>query len=236
MTPSRKIALLGGGFSTDPDTLIDDFALSATGRERPRICFLPTASGDADGYLERFYAAFGDRPDREPTHLSLFRRTEPDPRALLLAQDAVYVGGGNTAGMLAVWRLHGVDEALRAAYEAGVLLCGISAGACCWFEGCLTDSFGPLTPLADGLGLLPGSMCPHYDSEAGRRPGYLAALGAGALPGGWALDDGSAALFVDGHLTEVVARKEGAALHRVTIAEDGAVLEEALPARSLGPA
>ncbi|MFI9049978.1 Type 1 glutamine amidotransferase-like domain-containing protein [Streptomyces sp. NPDC053427] len=232
MTTTPTIALLGGGFSDDPDTLLDDFVLDAAGRARPRICFLPTASGDAPGYTEKFHAAFGAR-DCEPSHLELFRRTVTDLRAFVLAQDIVYVGGGNTANMLAVWRLHGLDTVLREAYEAGVVLCGISAGACCWFESAFSDSFGPPAPLADGLGLLPGSLCPHYDSEPERRPGYPAAVGGGELPGGWAVDDGAAGLFADGRLVEVVTRKPGATLRRVGVGADGSVAEAAQAARVL---
>lgn len=232
-TPTPALVLLGGGFSHDSDPLLDDFVLAASGRPRPRICFLPTASGDAPGYVERFHTAFDGR-DCEPSHLELFHRTVDDLRAFVLAQDIVYVGGGNTANMLAVWRTHGLDSVLREAWAAGVLLCGISAGACCWFESAFSDSFGPAAPLADGLGLLPGSLCPHYDSEPGRRPGYLAAVGGGALPGGWAVDDGAAALFAGGRPVEVVTRKPGATLHRVTAGADGAAREAAQAARVLG--
>ncbi|MEV7383083.1 Type 1 glutamine amidotransferase-like domain-containing protein [Streptomyces lydicus] len=144
------IALLGGGFSDDPDTLLDDFVLAATGRPRPKVCFLPTASGDAPGYIEKFHAAFG-----------------------------------------------------------------------------------PPAPLTDGLGLLPGSLCPHYDSEPARRPGYLAAVNDRALPAGWAVDDGAAALFTDGRLTDVVTRREGATLRRVQADGDGPVRETARTARVL---
>lgn len=228
---ARKIALLGGGFSDDPDTLIDEFVLGATLRSRPRVCFIPTASGDSRGYLERFYAAF-EAHECEPTDLQLFRRDERDLRSSVLAQDILYVGGGNTANLLAVWRLHGLDQVIRDAYAEGVVLCGISAGAACWMESCLTDSFGPLAPLQDGLGLLPGSMCPHYDSEGERRPAYQAAIADGTLPPGWAVDDGAAALFTDEQLTEVVARIPGVTVHRVTQSGDAA-REESLPARLL---
>jgi peptidase E len=228
---TRKIFLLGGGFSDDPDTLIDEFVLAATPNPRPRICFIPTASGDSRGYVERFYAAFEDR-QCEPSDLQLFRREQRDLRPSVLAQDILYVGGGNTANLLAVWRLHGLDQIVREAYEAGVVLCGISAGAACWLESCLTDSFGSLAPLRDGLGLLPGSMCPHYDSEGERRPAYRAAIAAGALPPGWAVDDGAAALFTDERLTEVVARVPGVTVHHVT-QSGGAAREESLPARLL---
>ncbi|MFE1764486.1 Type 1 glutamine amidotransferase-like domain-containing protein [Streptomyces angustmyceticus] len=233
MPRTPTLALLGGGFSDDPDTLLDDFVLEASGRPRPKVCFLPTASGDAPGYIEKFHTAFAARAC-EPVHLELFRRTVTDLRAFVLSQDIVYVGGGNTANMLAVWRVHGLDAILREAYEAGVLLCGISAGACCWFEAAHSDSFGPPVPLADGLGLLPGSLCPHYDSEPARRPGYLAAVNDRALPGGWALDDGAAALFADGRPVDVVTRRPGATLRRVDVGADGAVTETARPARLLG--
>ncbi|MCX5247144.1 peptidase E [Streptomyces sp. NBC_00201] len=232
MTRPRRIVLLGGGFSDDPDPLLDDFILDVVRKERPKVCFIPTASGDSTGYIDRFHAAFGRR-DCEPTHLTLFRRAHPDLRSSLLGQDVVYVGGGNTANLLAVWRLHGLYEILHEAYQGGVLLCGISAGAACWMDACLTDSLGPVAPLRDGLGLLSGSLCPHYDSEAERRPAYLDAIGSGTLPAGWALDDAAAALFTDGLPTEVVARKAGATLHRVTCGTDGKVTETALPSRLL---
>lgn len=233
MTRTPAIALLGGGFSDDPDTLLDDFVLETAGRPRPKVCFLPTASGDAPAYIEKFHAAFAGR-GCEPSHLELFRRTVTDLRSFVLAQDIVYVGGGNTANMLAVWRVHGLDAVLREAYAAGVLLCGISAGACCWFETAFSDSFGPPVPLADGLGLLPGSLCPHYDGEPERRPGYLAAVNDRALPAGWAVDDGAAGVFTDGRLTEVVTRRPGATLHRVSVGRDGSVEAVAQTARQLG--
>ena len=131
--PRTIVAMGGGGFSMDPDTLLDDYVLDLAregrGRARPRVCFLGTASGDSDTYLAKFYAALGRRA--EASHLALFARTEPDIGAFLLEQDVVYVGGGNTANMLAVWRTHGVDSALRKAWEAGVILTGLSAGSLC---------------------------------------------------------------------------------------------------------
>lgn len=227
-----RIALLGGGFSIDPDPLLDDWLLGLVPTPRPRVCFLPTASGDAEAYVERFHAGLDDRA--ETTTLRLFARDHRDPRSTLLAQDVIYVGGGNTANALAVWRVHGVDRAIVEAYRAGVLLCGISAGAICWFESCLTDSFGPVAVLRDGLGLLSGSACPHYDTEPARRPSYLRAVASGELPSGWALDDGAAALFTDGTLGESVARRPGAHLRRVQAEPDTGVAETAIEARLLG--
>jgi dipeptidase E len=234
IAPPRRLALLGGGFSDDEDGLLDDWVLGLVGVARPKVCFVPTASGDAPGYVERFQEAFGAR-ECEASVLPLFQRELGDEelRAFLLAQDVVYVGGGNTANLLAVWRVHGVDRLLGEAYQRGTLLCGISAGANCWAQGSLTDSFGPLTFLPDGLGLLPGSVCPHYDSEAGRRSSYRSAVATGALSGGWALDDGVGALFTAGVLTEAVTRSAGARLYRVAPAGAGGVDERAVPGRLL---
>lgn len=202
---------------------------------RPKVCFLPTASGDAPAYVERFLDAFRVR-DCEPSVLPLFRRELDDAalRDVLLAQDVVYVGGGNTANLLAVWRVHGVDRLLREAYAGGTLLCGISAGANCWAEGSHTDSFGPLTHLPDGLGLLRGSVCPHHDSEPGRRSSYRAAVARGALPAGWAVEDGAAALFTDGRLAEAVTRSPHARLYRVRTDGEAGAVEEPVPCRLLG--
>ncbi|GAA2779036.1 Type 1 glutamine amidotransferase-like domain-containing protein [Streptomyces rameus] len=233
--PARRLVLLGGGFSTDEDGLLDDWLLARARGPRPRVCFLPTASGDAPGYVDRFLDAFRPR-HCEPAVLPLFRRELDDDalRAFLLAQDVVYVGGGNTANLLAVWRVHGVDRLLREAYDRGTLLCGISAGANCWAGASHTDSFGPLAVLRDGLGLLPGSVCPHYDSEPGRRPSYRRAVATGALPAGWALEDGVGTLFTDGRLQEAVARRPGARLYRVEPDGRGTADERAVPCRPLG--
>ncbi|MFJ9854411.1 Type 1 glutamine amidotransferase-like domain-containing protein [Streptomyces sp. NPDC101150] len=234
----RRLALLGGGFSTDNDGLLDDWVLDQVRAPRPRVCFVPTASGDAPAYVEQFLAAYQSR-SCEPSVLRLFRRELDDDalRTFLLSQDVVYVGGGNTANLLAVWRAHGVDRVLREAFDRGTLLCGISAGANCWAEGSHTDSFGPLTHLPDGLGLLSGSVCPHYDSEAGRRASYQAAVATRVLPGGWAVEDGVGALFTDGQLTDSVTRMPQACLYRVMPDGGSSVkeqaLEQALPCRLL---
>lgn len=234
VVPERRLALLGGGFSTDDDGLLDDWVLGHARAARPRVCFVPTASGDAPAYVESFLAAYRSRAC-EPGVLPLFRRELDDDalRTFLLSQDVVYVGGGNTANLLAVWRAHGVDRLLREAYGRGTLLCGISAGANCWADGSHTDSFGPLRQLSDGLGLLPGSVCPHYDSEPGRRSSYRAAVATRTLPAGWALEDGVGALFTDGLLTDAVTRTPGALLYRVEPDGDTKAGERALPCRPL---
>ncbi|MFE5207791.1 Type 1 glutamine amidotransferase-like domain-containing protein [Streptomyces sp. NPDC056600] len=232
--PARRVALLGGGFSTDADGLLDDWVLERAGRPRPKVCFVPTASGDAPAYVDRFLDAFSRR-DCEASALPLFRRELDDEglRSFLLGQDVLYVGGGNTANLLAVWRVHGVDRLMREAYDRGTLLCGISAGANCWAEGSHTDSFGPLTFLPDGLGILPGSVCPHYDGEPGRRASYLDAVATGRLPAGWAVEDGVGALFTDGRLEEAVTRLPQARLLRVEADAEEGVEERAQVCRLL---
>jgi dipeptidase E len=226
------VAMGGGGFSEDADDgrLMDDFILGLTGRDTPRVCFVPTASGDAEGYIERFHAAFGGGR-AAPSHLSLFRREVDDLAGFLLGQDVIYVGGGNTANLLAIWRLHGVDAIVAEAWRRGVVLCGLSAGGLCWFEGGTTDSFGGIAPLHDGLGLLPGSFCPHYDSEPLRRPQYGRFVAEG-LPAGFAADDAAGLRFDGRELAEVVVSRPDARAYRVEPA-GGRVVERELPWRSL---
>ena len=226
------VALGGGGFLMEPaNHLLDDFVLSlARGRES-RVCFLATAAGDSDRMIVNFYTDLA--PRCRGRHLALFRREERDLEAVLLAQDVIYVGGGNTANLLAVWRVHGVDAALRRAYENGVVLAGVSAGALCWFAGGVTDSFGGLAALDDGLAFVDGTMCPHYDGHPERRPTYHALL-AGGMPAGYAADDSCAIHFVDGALREAVSSRPNASAYRVKRAPDGAVVETPLPTRFLG--
>jgi len=221
---------------------LDDFILSLTKKRRPRVLFLGTASGDSKNYVGRFMRAF-KAPRATPRALELFRMEElrETPRDIILAHDIVYVGGGSTANMLAVWRLHGIDRALRDAWRRGIVLCGVSAGAICWFENGLTDSFGrPLRELNDGLGLLRGSMCPHFGSggrsirfgESDRRSRYLRSVATQKLPAGWAADDGAAIHFVGDDVREVVTSRAGPRAFRVE--RHGArVVETELPSRAL---
>ena len=205
----RRIVVSGGQQLLYP--ALTSYLLALARRPRPRVLFLGTASGDGAGYLLTFYQAFAG-VDSEPSHLALFDRTVDDIGAVIAAQDIVVVGGGNTANMLAIWRLHGVEDTLRSAYAAGTVLSGWSAGCLCWFEGGITDSFTPqLGALRDGLRLLPGSACPHYDSQEARRPVYAREIAAGLAPG-IALEDGVAARYDDERLVEVVsARLDGRA-------------------------
>jgi dipeptidase E len=223
----RHIVGLGGGGFSDGGDALDAFVLDLAAPARPRICFLPTAAADSADYVVKFYEAFRERA--EPSHLELFGRPRRDIRDFLLAQDVIYVGGGNTANMLAIWRVHGVDAVMREAWERGIVLAGISAGSICWFEAGVTDSFGDeLAPLPC-LGFLGGSNCPHYDSELQRRPTYRRLVDAGELPPGLAAEDGVALHFVGTELAEAVAGRPDGRAFRV---EPG--VETPLPVRYLG--
>jgi dipeptidase E len=233
MASRRIVPLGGGGFSMEPrNPRLDHWLLSLTGRPRPRVLFVPTATGDSKDYIRRFYKAFDSLPC-EPQHLQLFNRTAVDVREPIVASDLIFVGGGNTANLLAVWRVHGVDRALREAWDNGTVLTGVSAGAICWFEGGVTDSFGlTLQPLTNGLALLPGSFCPHYDGDPARRPAFQRLVAEGALPPGYASDDGAAILFEDTTIADVVRSRPRAAAYRVT-RNDARAVEERLAARLL---
>jgi peptidase E len=238
--PKRPIMVVGGGafgLDTNGGALEEHWlglARAVGGRDRPMVCLIPTATGDDAAVIDHFAEVFADTA--EVSHLALFDRTIEDIGGHLLAQDAVYVAGGNTASLLGVWRAHGVDVALVAAHKAGVLLAGRSAGGLCWFEGGTTDSFGPrLAALRDGLRLIPGSHCPHFDGEAERRPTYHAMVASGELPPGLAVDDFAAAIFDGAELVDVVAAEPGRTAYRVDRL-DGTVVETALAARVLGTA
>jgi len=208
------IAMGGGGFSMEPENpALDLYVLAQTRKRNPSVCFLATATGDADGYIERFYDAFKAHRCR-PTHVPLFRRT-PDLKQALLTQDVIYVGGGNTKSMLAVWREWDVPRLLRRAWSTGTVLAGISAGAICWFKTGVTDSLGArLSPLPC-LGLLPGACCPHFDGEAERCPAVHRLVASGAIRNALALDDGAAAHFVNRTLKRVVSSRSGASGYMV---------------------
>ena len=208
----RRIVACGGQQLQHPT--LTRYVLALTGTPFPKILFLPTASGDEPGSLLTFYQTFA-AVRCEPSHLALFHRTVDDIAGLIRAQDVVMVSGGNTANMLAIWRLHGVEDALRNAYRNGTILTGWSAGCICWFEAGITDSFTlELGPLRDGVKLLAGSACPHYDSEERRRPVYAREIAAG-MASGIALDDAVAARYEDERLVEIVSAKPEGRAFRV---------------------
>ena len=231
----KKQILAIGGRALPPDLdnlLLIEYFLGLTGKRRPRVAFIGTAHGDADMGRLRFYAGFS-RFSCQPRHLPLFERTPRDLESFVLEQDAIYVGGGNTRSMLAVWRDWGLDVHLRRAWERGIVLGGASAGSICWFEHGITDSIaGPLTALPC-LGFLAGSNCPHYDSEKDRRPTFEKLVAKGATPDGYAADDGAALHYIDGKLAHTVASLPKAKAYRVTRSGRGAVSRR-VPTRYLG--
>ncbi|MFK3938133.1 Type 1 glutamine amidotransferase-like domain-containing protein [Alkalihalobacillus sp. NPDC078783] len=196
----QVIALGGGGFSMEPDNpILDDYILAQANKPTPKICFIPTAGGDQEGYITRFYRAFKEKPCI-PTHLSLFDANFTNLEAFVLDQDIVYVGGGSTRNMMVLWRDWGLDTIIVQAYEKGLICAGLSAGAICWFEQGLTDPLnGPLYPI-NGLGLLKGSVCPHYDGEEKRRPAYERFVKDGKMLEGYGINDGTALHFINEEL------------------------------------
>jgi peptidase E len=212
---NQQILGLGGdGVTPDGTRALMRHAAALTGKARPRVLHLATATGDADAGIVAFYDRWTGLGDL--AHAKFNPSPPPRLRELVLSQDAISVGGGNTANMLAVWRVHGFDLVLREAWEAGVLLFGWSAGMICWFEAGVTDSFGPqLEGMRDGLGFLEGSACPHYDGEELRRPRYRELVDSG-FPEGIAADDGVGLHYVGTELREVVSCRPDTGAYRVT--------------------
>jgi peptidase E len=236
----RIVAIGGGGFTMeDEPSLLDEYVVGLCGAGTPRICFVATASGDAEPQIARFYTSFG-RFRAELSHLAFFGRPLPGAIAPdridehLCQQHLVYVGGGNTRAMLAVWREWGVPQALRNALAGGTVLAGVSAGALCWFEWGASDAGSP--GMRGGalrcLGFLKGSCSPHWGAEVHRRREFHAMVRRGDLPAGYGVSHGAALAFEDGRLTEVVSTGPDATAYRVELARDR-LLETALPARRL---
>jgi dipeptidase E len=224
----RQIVGLGGAGTTEEETrrLLAE-VIGLAGKKLPKVCVVPTAAADDAGSVLRLYGLLPE--EVHASHLLFFPWPPDELRRIVLDQDVIFVGGGNTANALAIWRAHGFDEILREAWEAGIVLTGWSAGMICWFEAGVTDSFGPqLEGLRDGLGLLAGSACPHYDGEELRRPVYTTLVAEG-FPPGVAADDGVGIRYAGTELAEVVSVREGAGAYRVDA--DG---DEPLPVRLVG--
>ncbi|MDH4052286.1 MAG: peptidase E [Rubrivivax sp.] len=230
----RRVLAIGGGsfLIEDEPSPVDALILRMANRPKPRICFISTPSGDLPEHIDKFYSAFPSERC-EPSHLAFFRRPNDrsaplaDFRKHILQQDVIYVGGGNTKSALGVWREWGLDRVLADAYASGVLLCGMSAGAMCWFEVGMTDSFWgagcrPLTC----LGLLSGGCAVHYNSDPERRHGLHAALQLGAIRSTIVIDDCSAVLFEEGHLGRIFRWGEGKGAY--TAVADPAGIKELL--------
>lgn len=226
-------AMGGGGFLMEPDNLrLDRHVVALTGNPRPRVCFLPHATDDPNRTTVAFFKAFSALETR-PSVLSLFAPHTADLEGFLLEQDAIYVGGGNTKSMLALWREWELDRILRLASAQGVVLAGVSAGANCWFEQCTTDSIPGKISGLNCLGFLSGSFTPHFDGEAERRPTVHRLLAERAILPGYAADDGAGLLFRDGQLEAVFTSRPQARAFRLEIDENGQVSEVALPANFL---
>ncbi|WP_163530249.1 peptidase E [Halobacillus ihumii] len=223
------IALGGGGFSMEPETpLLDTYILKQANKTIPKICFIPTASGDSDHYIKRFYNFFKNQ-SCEPSHLSLYNPPTRDLETFILEKDIIYVGGGNTKNLLALWKEWKLDNMLRQAWEQGIVLAGISAGSICWFEQGITDSYGTGLEPITCLGLLKGSNCPHYDGEPERRTMYQKFIKEKKLYGGIAGDDGVALHYIDQELNKIVSSRKNAKAYRVN--SDS---EKVLPTHFLG--
>jgi dipeptidase E len=220
----RQIVAMGGGKMCRE---MAEYLARLTGKERPTVLYVGTASAEHAGEALRMYDRFAGVA--EISRLELFPFPPEDLRSVVLESDVVFVGGGNTANMLAIWRVYGVDELLREALDRGVVLSGSSAGGICWFESGVTDSFGPQLGPMDCLGFLSGSFCPHWDDEELRKPVYRGLLAEGFAPG-YAADAGVGLRFVDGKLREVLACDEGSKAYRVEL-RDGEVVETPIEAR-----
>jgi dipeptidase E len=235
--PPQIVAFGGGGFSMENgNPLLDDHVLSLAERERPRVCFIPTASGDADHYVVRFYRRFSAVADT--SHVSLFRRdrgagaVEGNLRDHLLQQDIIYVGGGSVVSLLGTWRAHGLDAILAECWANGAILCGGSAGSLCWFEEAVTAFHGPPERVV-GMGLLPFSNCVHYDAEPERSVEFRDFVANGMVEG-FGADDGCALHFVGTELHEVVTSRPKAKAYRVERRRTGKVVQTAMRGRYLG--
>lgn len=230
--PVRQIvAMGGGGFMMEPENLLlDRFVLGLAGKARPKVLYVPTATGDSQERIDAFFRSYG-AIDCEPSHLSLFRHRTIHIRDLVLGQDVIYVSGGNTRNMLVLWATWGLDTLLREAWERGIVLAGPSAGSICWFEEGVTDSIPALIPDMPGdlaamrcLGFLPGSNCPHYDGEEARRPAYHRMIAEGLIGPGYAADDGVGLHYIGADLAKAVSSRPHAKAYRVE--RRGDVVEE----------
>ncbi len=227
------IAIGGGGFSMEANLALDQYILDQCNNSRPRICFLGTASGDAQSYIDKFYNAYKKLKCR-PSHLSLFKPFTADIESFLLHQHAIFVGGGNTKSMLAIWREWGVDRILEAAYQKGIVLSGISAGSICWFDQGITDSIPGKLSLLKCLSILEGTNCPHYDGESKRRPTLEKMIVNGDIVSAVAADDGAAIHYIDGEIKNVVSSVKDVKAYVVT--KDGNdAKEEPLKVTFLNP-
>lgn len=221
------IAMGGGGFSMEMDNpRLDRYILEQSNKKQPNTCFLPTASGDAEGYIDKFYTFF-QKENCIPTHLSVLRPEIADKEDFLMSQDIVYVGGGNTRNLMALWKEWELDRILHKAWKNGTVLAGISAGSICWFEEGATDSVPGKVTTVKGIGLLPGSHCPHYDNPEESGPEYRRMISEGILTPGYAIDDGAAIHFKGTNTHKAISSRPRAKAYQVFM-ENGKLVEKEL--------
>lgn len=217
----------------EPDNpLLDDYILRQSGKDNPKVCFIPTAGSEDRWNITNFYEIFLAK-NTKPAWFSFFKPQTADMEDFFLSQDVIYVGGGNTKTMLAIWQEWEMDVILRKAYQQGVVLAGLSAGAICWFEQGLTDSVPGQYTRLDCLGFLAGSCAPHYDVEGQRRPRMHELIKNGELLPGYGIDDSCAIHFMDGEINRVVSSIPGKAAYRVFLDGD-TVIEEKIDGKFLG--
>jgi peptidase E len=226
------VAMGGGGWGMEPDNpLLDRYIYGLSDKEEPRICFIPTASGDSEEYIERFYQHFVPKP-AHLSHLSLFEPPTSDLETLIFSQDIIYVGGGNTKNLIALWKEWQLDSILRKAWNRGIILCGLSAGSICWFAEGVTDSIPGDRTVLKCLGFLPGSNCPHYNWEA-YKLGYHRLLSKEKIEAGYAADDGVALHFISDRLKKIVSSRPEAKAYYLE-KKNGKVIENSLNLQYLG--
>ncbi len=225
------IAIGGGGFNKNGKSLSDNisleqYILNQTNNKNPKICFIPTASGESQAYIVNFYQEFS-KLTCKPSHLSLFKPPTADLASFILEHDAIFVGGGNTKSMLALWKEWGIDQYLRKAWEHGIVLAGVSAGSICWFEQGITDSIPGNLTVINALGFLEGSNCPHYDEEKERKPAYHRFMREDKISAGIAIDDNVAVHFVNNKIFKIIKSNPHAHAYHV-VKEDGIIQEKQL--------
>lgn len=227
------IALGGGGFSMEPENpLLDLYILNQSNSEKPKVCFLGTASGDSEDYINRFYKSF-EKLNCKPDHLSLFKPKVSKIQDFLLSQDIIYVGGGNTKNMMVLWKEWEINKILKKAYKKGIILSGVSAGAICWFEHGASDSIPQRLTRVNGLGFIEGSTCPHYDGEEIRKPEYRRLLKGQKVKSGIALDDGAGIHFINEEIHKVISSRPNAKAYKL-YRENKEIIEKELLTEYLG--
>jgi dipeptidase E len=228
--PTRKILIAGGGFNT----AFIRYLAQLTGKPRPRLLYLPTASADSPQGIIAWYRNCAPL-NVEASHQISFIASTQQSRSweeVLLSVDGIVCSGGNTLNQQVIWKAHGIDVILRQAWDRGIVLGGASAGSLCWFEEGTTDSRPKELSIVQCLGFLKGSHCPHYDAEPGRRPLYHKLIASGQMKPGYACDNDAGIYFEDNTVKRVVHTRADADVFHVSVV-DGQVVEKPLPAERI---